>query len=116
MRSPGRRRSVRLGASVVWPVGLLAFALAAVWVVRTVDTEALRRAAHEAAGSPFSVVAVLASFACAFVLRAAVWRRVLPGLPLGQAWAAIHVSLAANHVLPFRLGEPLRVVSAIRRT
>src|SRR5918997_582500 len=89
MRQPGRRRSTRLGAAVVWPVGLVAFVAAGVWVAAGVG---------------------------AFALRAAVWRQVLPGLSFGQAWAAIHVSLAANHVLPFRLGEPLRVVSAMRRS
>ncbi|MEL6985689.1 MAG: lysylphosphatidylglycerol synthase domain-containing protein, partial [Actinomycetota bacterium] len=30
--------------------------------------------------------------------------------------AGIHVALGANHVLPFRMGEPLRVISAVRRT
>jgi hypothetical protein len=41
---------------------------------------------------------------------------VLPGLPYGQSWAALHVSLLGNHVLPFRLGEALRVTSVVRRT
>jgi hypothetical protein len=41
---------------------------------------------------------------------------VLPGLSAGQSWAALHVSLLANHVLPFRLGEALRVTSVLRRT
>ena len=51
-------------------------------------------------------------------LRAAAWAwcRVLPGLPFGQSWAALHVSLLGNHVLPFRLGEALRVTSVLRRT
>ena len=34
----------------------------------------------------------------------------------GQSWAALHVSLLGNHVLPFRLGEALRVTSVLRRT
>src|SRR3954469_19050388 len=116
MPGTGTRHWGRLGARVVWPLGVLALVVAAVWVARSVDTEALRRAATEAVTAPVSVVLVLASFAAAFALRAAVWRRVLPGLPFGQAWAAIHVSLAANHVLPFPLREPFRVVSALRRT
>jgi hypothetical protein len=37
-------------------------------------------------------------------------------LPFGQAVAALHVSLAGNHVLPLRLGEALRVASVVRRT
>jgi uncharacterized membrane protein YbhN (UPF0104 family) len=66
--------------------------------------------------APGSLLAALSAFAAAFLLRAALWRRLVPQLPLGQAWAAIHVSLAMNHVLPLRLGEGARVVSAVRRT
>ena len=41
---------------------------------------------------------------------------MLPGLSHGQAWAALHVALLGNHVLPLRLGEALRVTSVLRRT
>ena len=58
----------------------------------------------------------LGCYAAAFGLRAWAWRAVLPGLPAGQSWAAMHVSLLGNHVLPFRLGEVLRVTSVLRRT
>ena len=64
---------------------------------------------------PILAVAAIAAFAAAFLLRALAWRRVLPDLPLGQALAGIHLAFGANHVLPFRLGEPLRVVSVVRR-
>ena len=40
----------------------------------------------------------------------------MPDLPFGQAFAAINVSVGANHVLPLRLGEGLRIVSVVRRT
>lgn len=49
-------------------------------------------------------------------MRAVAWTRLLDRLPFGQALAAIHLALAGNHVLPFRLGEPLRVSSVVRRT
>ena len=68
-----------------------------------------------ALADPLVLAAALAAYGAAFVVRAALWRRVLPGLSLGQALAAIHVALAGNHVLPLRLGEPLRVVSVVRR-
>ena len=55
-------------------------------------------------------------YAGAFALRSWAWQRVLPTLPYGQSWAALHVSLLGNHVLPFRLGEALRVTSVLRRT
>ncbi len=58
----------------------------------------------------------LASYALAFWLRTLAWCWVVPGLRRGQAWAALHVSLLGNHVLPLRLGEPLRAVSVLRRT
>jgi uncharacterized membrane protein YbhN (UPF0104 family) len=76
-------------------------ALAATW-----------RAAH---ASPLGAALALAAYLGAFLVRAALWRRVLPRLPLGHALAAIHLSLAGNHLLPLRLGEALRVTSVVRR-
>ena len=57
----------------------------------------------------------LLAYAVASGLRATAWTTVQPAVPWRQAWAAIHVSLLGNHVLPFRLGEALRVSSAVRR-
>ena len=68
------------------------------------------------ARSPLALIVALAAYAAAFWLRACAWRRVLPTLPLGHAWAALHVALLGNHVLPFRLGEALRPASVLRRT
>ncbi len=65
--------------------------------------------------SPARTSLAIAAFAAAFAVRSAVWTRVLPGLPFRHALAGLHVSLGANHVLPFRLGEPMRVVSVTRR-
>src|SRR4029450_3703924 len=58
----------------------------------------------------------LVFYPAAFARVSGRWPRVLPGLPYGQSWAALHVSLLGNHVLPFRLGEALRVTSVLRRT
>lgn len=108
----GRRPPVWLLAGV----GLLVTVVAAASVAATVDTEALRRAGRAALGDPGGWGLLAAALAGAFTLRAVAWRRVLPGLPLGQALAAIHLSLGANHVLPLRLGEGARVASVLRRT
>ena len=58
----------------------------------------------------------LGCYAAAFGAARLGLARVLPGLPAGQSWAALHVSLLGNHVLPLRLGEVLRVTSVLRRT
>jgi uncharacterized membrane protein YbhN (UPF0104 family) len=64
---------------------------------------------------PLGLTAVMGAYTLAFVLRGAIWRRVLPRLSLGHAIAGVHVTLLGNHVLPFRLGEPLRAVSVVVR-
>jgi uncharacterized membrane protein YbhN (UPF0104 family) len=97
-------------------VGVVAFALAAAYLGHVVDTRALGHAARALAADPAGLAAALAAYAAAFALRAWSWRAVLPGLTLGQSWAALHVSLLGNHVLPLRLGEALRVTSVTRRT
>lgn len=94
-----------------------AFTVAAVAVVaRSVDTAALHRAGTAALSDPVGVTAACAALLVAFTLRALAWRRIVPGLPTGHALAGIHLAMGANHVLPFRLGEPLRVASVVRRT
>lgn len=93
----------------------MVFVLAAVIVARTVDIDALRATADAMAHRPLLVLLALGAFASAFVLRAAAWHRVLPDLGFGQALAGIHLAFGANHVLPLRLGEPLRIVSVVRR-
>jgi hypothetical protein len=69
-----------------------------------------------ALASPLGACLALAAYQGAFLLRAALWHRVVPELRLGHAVAAIHLALAGNHLLPLRLGEGLRVVSVVRRT
>ncbi|MEL6984694.1 MAG: lysylphosphatidylglycerol synthase domain-containing protein, partial [Actinomycetota bacterium] len=106
----------RLSTPALLWLGAVLGVVALVVMLRTVDGAALADAAGQAAGHPAGVALALGSFALAFALRALAWQRVLPNLGFGQAMAAIHVALGANHVLPFRLGEPLRVLSAVRRT
>ena len=105
----------RLSTKAVVFVGVVVGLAAALVVVPNVDGSAFRQAAEQAAEQPAGVIGALAAFGIAFVLRAIAWQRVLPELPFSQALAAIHLSLGANHVLPFRLGEPLRVISVVRR-
>lgn len=96
-------------------IGALALAASVAYVAREVDPGALGTAFGAALTDPLGLLVALAAYAAAFALRACLWCRALPGLPFGQSLAAIHVSLAGNHLLPLRLGEPLRVLSAVRR-
>jgi uncharacterized membrane protein YbhN (UPF0104 family) len=104
------RRWVRRAAGVA----LLAVALG--YLARVVEPGEVRSALAAVARRPGALLGALLLYGLAFGLRAWAWCRVLPGLGLGQSWAALHVSLLGNHVLPFRLGEALRVTSVLRRT
>ena len=105
-----------LSGSVGFALSVVVTAVAIVVVVQTVDGDLVRRAIDQARQSPGSLMVAASAFALAFVLRAIAWRRVLPALPFGHGLSAIHVALGANHVLPLRLGEPLRVLSVVRRS
>jgi uncharacterized membrane protein YbhN (UPF0104 family) len=107
------------GRSLRWArraVGVLVLLVAVAYLVRVADTGALRAAVHAVAARPLALAGAVLLYALAFAVRSWAWCRVLPGLPYGQSWAALHVSLLGNHVLPFRLGEALRVTSVLRRT
>jgi uncharacterized membrane protein YbhN (UPF0104 family) len=87
-----------------------------VWVIAsTVDTDALASVWRAIINQPLGLLVAVAAFGGAFTLRAIAWARVLPDLSLRHSWAGLHVALAGNHLLPLRLGEPLRVVSVVRR-
>ena len=96
--------------------GVLATVAALVYLARVVDTAALRASWRAVVSHPLGLLLAVAAYAGAFGLRVVGWRRVVPALSAGQAWAALHVSLLGNHVLPLRLGEALRVTSVVRRT
>ncbi len=106
----------RLSTSALLWVGALLGLVALVVMIRAVDGAAFADALAQAAERPGGVLLALIAFAVAFLLRAVAWRRVLPTLSFGQSLAGIHLALGANHVLPFRMGEPLRVLSAVRRS
>ncbi len=97
-------------------VGVVVLALSLVYLISVVDGPVLRETAEALVEAPGGLALALLCYALAFGLRSWAWTRTLPGLSFGQAWAALHVSLLGNHVLPFRLGEILRVTSVLRRT
>ena len=97
-------------------VGVAVLVLAIAYLAMVVEGEALGAAFRAIWSDPLALAAGGLADAAAFGLRTVAWRRVLPQLPAGQAWAALHVSLLGNHVLPLRLGEVLRVTSVLRRT
>jgi uncharacterized membrane protein YbhN (UPF0104 family) len=110
-----RSRSALLTPVRRW-LGVLGLVVAVAYLVRVVDLGALGTALAAVGRRPGALLGAVALYAGAFALRSWAWRRVLPTLPYGQSWAALHVSLLGNHVLPFRLGEALRVTSVLRRT
>ncbi|HEX2295225.1 MAG TPA: glycosyltransferase family 2 protein [Actinomycetota bacterium] len=107
--------SLRVRGLGWWWAGTFLAVAAGVVAARAVDPAVFGATWDAASGAPLALAAVTAVYGCAFVLRAWVWARVVPDLGFGVAWAAIHVSLGANHVLPLRLGEVLRVTTAVRR-
>ncbi|HEY8340712.1 MAG TPA: lysylphosphatidylglycerol synthase domain-containing protein, partial [Egibacteraceae bacterium] len=102
--------------TALWWVGVGATVAATAVLAVTVDRSALAGAWAALRRAPLALTAVLVAYAAAFALRAWAWRRTLPALPFGHALAALHVSTGANHVLPLRIGEVLRVTSVVRRT
>lgn len=104
--------AIAVGAALAL-VGLVVAALAIGQFVAWSDLDALLT---ESGSDPVGWVVAIGGFALAFALRSFAWSRLLPALSFGQSAAALHLALGANHVLPFRLGEPLRVISALTRT
>ncbi len=96
-------------------VGVAGTALAVALIARGVDGAAVVDAGAAARARPGPVALAVLALASAFVVRAWAWHRVLPELGLGHSLAGIHLAYGANHLLPLRLGEPLRVLSVVRR-
>ncbi|MBS1265535.1 MAG: Polyprenol monophosphomannose synthase [Acidimicrobiaceae bacterium] len=107
-----KSQSARVLAAFTGAASLLAVVVLAVVVDTDELAAGLRVGVSDGAGLMIISMALLA----AFMMRALAWCRTLPGLTLGQSLAAIHLALGGNHVLPFRLGEPLRIASVARRT
>ncbi len=112
IRTPLPRRP---GPRVVLAVTIVATAVAVAGLAATVDVAALRDGLSAALGDPRGLTLALGAFGAAFLLRALAWQRTLPGLGLGHSVAAIHATLGANHLLPLRLGEPVRILYVVRR-
>jgi uncharacterized membrane protein YbhN (UPF0104 family) len=110
------RRSTQGRRLLAALLGVALLGGAAAYLVEVVRPAMLADAVGAILGDPVRLGLALVGYAAAFGGRAWAWRRVLPALGLGQAWAALHVSLLGNHVLPLRLGEALRVTSVLRRT
>jgi len=108
----------RAGLRALLGLGFLALAVGylAANVEWTATAGAVSAAWAALGAAPLALGGALVAYAAAFGLRTLAWCRVLPDLGAGQAWAALHVSLLGNHVLPLRLGELLRVTSVLRRT
>ena len=104
-----------MSTKLVVLLGLIVGLIAVLIIMPNVDGSALGEAVSQAVEQPFGMAVALAGFGIAFIFRAVAWRRILPQLPFSHALSAIHLSLGANHVLPFRLGEPLRILSVVRR-
>ena len=100
-----------------WAVGAaLILTVPVVWLIAvSVDTAALVTGWEAVRTHPGQLGLAIAAFGSAFLLRSVAWTRVLPDLPARHAWAGLHVALGGNHVLPLRLGEPLRIASVVRR-
>lgn len=84
-------------------------------LVRMVDLGELVATFERAMAEPERLLLAMACFGLAFVIRAVAWKRLVPSLGFAHSLSGIHLTLGANHVLPFRLGEPFRVLSATRR-
>ena len=100
---------------VIASFSIISFVVAGIIIWQLLDYSAFKSALQQAGDKPAEVVIALSAFLIAFILRAVAWKKVLPSITLGHSLASIHLSLGANHVLPLRLGEPLRVLSITKR-
>ena len=115
MTVPSWRRTPRAKA-LLW-IGSLAFAAVVMrFLADRVDGIALAGALAAIPASPGRALLVVGAGGGAVGLRALAWSRVLPGMRLRDAAVALHVGLAATHVLPLRMGEAVRPIGAVRRT
>ena len=100
----------------IWAAGTVLFLGSVIVLLPRLEWAVLAQTLRRAVADPAALLLALAAYAAAFLVRAELWHRVIPALSRRHALAALHVSLAGNHVLPLRLGEALRVASVVRRT
>jgi uncharacterized protein (TIRG00374 family) len=102
--------------------GLAGFAIAGallVWALRGVHLDDVIRHIRGARTWPLLATAVVATLT--FPLRLIRWRLLLRredggALPAGPLWHAVAIGFMANNTLPFRAGELVRFVAAVRLT
>ena len=110
------KRSKINDPKIIAGFSIISFLVAGIIIFQLLDYTAFKDALQQASDKPAEVVIAISAFLIAFILRAIAWKKVLPSMSLGQSLAGIHLSLGANHVLPLRLGEPLRVLSITKRS
>lgn len=113
---PPARRSHPLVLGARNAIGLVVAVAAVWWLLGVADWTLVANSVKALTSTPWTFALALSAYAVAFLIRARAWTALQPAVPLRQALAAIHVGLAANHVLPMRMGEVFRVTSASRRT
>jgi uncharacterized membrane protein YbhN (UPF0104 family) len=114
---PAMRRKGSAAVRVVgFGLGIAALVGSAVYIADVIDASTLRQVGQAVLADPAGLTIALVVYSAAFGLRAWAWQLTLPQLPRRQAWSALHVALLGNHVLPLRLGEPMRIISVQRRT
>jgi uncharacterized membrane protein YbhN (UPF0104 family) len=99
----------------LWWAGAAALAASALALAFIADFDTIGSTLSAARADAPGALLALAAYGLAFALRALAWTRVLRSLSFRHALAALHVSLAGNHVLPLRLGETLRVTDVVSR-
>lgn len=115
LRAGRSSRAANVGIAVAVLTVVLTTSMAVSLIGVATDRTAMTTLLRGARGAPLEVLAAAGFFLGAFGLRARLWTRMAPGLTFGQALSGILVATGANHVLPFRLGEPLRAVSVVKR-
>lgn len=90
--------------------------VSAVVVVRSLDLGAVSATWRSLLADPGGLFVAVGAYGLAFALRAWIWNLLVPSLGWGHSWSAIHLGLAANHLLPVRLGEAVRPIAAAKRT
>jgi hypothetical protein len=89
-------RWTRPARALAITVGVLALVGSMAVLAPLVDGPMLAATWRTSLGSPLGAGLALAAYLGAFLVRAALWQRVVPQLRLGQALAAIHLALAGD--------------------
>ena len=96
-------------------MALSVMALAAFLVYILADWTQLRNAMQEFRGHPWLLLALVAAYTGAFLLRAIAWRALIVNR-IGLYWlfVSMQAGLLVNHLVPVKLGEFVRPLLATR--